>query len=335
VVVDGDEEPASVAVEAEPDVTAAESSKAEGVETSISDAVLAALKSKEASPTSEDTGNEPPLTKAAEKPSEADDPETGLSKAELNRYSPNAQTRIRELAAHKNAAMQQVESLKPKAEVHDKIVNHLLAHDISTTEFDQAIEVTRLVKHDPARAIEVLVPLMQELFRRDGRILPPELQERVRLGHLQHQDALQITQAQARERQAAERAEAENRRRERADQERQQRALRERVDGNAQAVDQWAKAKAVSDPDWLTKQPLIAEVMELELRRAGPNGYPRNGAESVALVERSLAAVEARLKSYQPKLQQIKPVTGQAASSRAQAVPKDAVEAAFLALNRG
>ncbi len=324
MVVDGiEQDSASVAVEAEPDVTAAESSPAEtGVETSVLERVQAALKSKEASPTSEDTGREQPLAKATETPGEAD-PETGISKAELNRYSPNAQTRIRELAAHKNEAMRQVESLKPKAEVHDKIVNHLLTNDISTTEFDNAIEVTRLIKHDPDRALEVLVPLMQELYRKTGRVLPPNLQERVRLGHLQ-----------ARERLAAERAEADQRKREQADQERQQRGLQERVNGNAQAVDQWAKAKATSDPDWLTKQPLIAEVMELELRRAGPNGYPRNGAESVALVERSLAAVEQRLKSFAPKPQQIKPVTGQAASSRATAAPKDAVEAAFLALQK-
>ncbi len=332
MVVDGEE---SVVAESLPAVEDAstESSAVKGEEKSVLDRVKAALAPKEESPASKDTGNEQPKADATDRSSDAElDSETGFSKAELKEVSGKTFHRIRELAARKNDAEAEAERYKPKAEGYDRITAHLRLHDIAPQEFDNAVEVTRLIKHEPERALEVLIPLMQELYRKTGRIIPAELQERVRLGHLQQQDALQITQAQAREQLARENVERDNRRRETADQERQQRSLQERVNSNALAVDQWAKAKAASDPDWLTKQPLIAEAMELELRRAGPNGYPKNGAESVALVERSLAAVETRLKSFQPKPQQIKPVTGQGASPRTEAVPKNAVEAARQAL---
>ena len=97
-------------------------------------------------------------------------------------------------------------------------------------------------------------------------------------------------------------------------------------------MDQWAKTKATSDPDWKLKQPLVAEQLELEIRRLGPTGFPQTGADSIALVEKSLLAVENRMKSFAPKPQQIRPITGQAASSRSTPAPKDAVEAARFAL---
>lgn len=314
-------------------VTPAESPPAEGVETSSLDAVMAALAPKEASPTSETGDEQPPAKETVEKPSDAEpDPETGISKAELNRYSPNAQNRIRELAARKNELGAEVESLKPKAERFDAIANHLRTHDIAPQEFDNAIEVTRLIKHEPDRALEVLIPLVQELARKTGRYIPPDLQERVRLGHLSEQDAQRVAQAEARERLAAERSQAEQRRREQADQERQQRVFQERVTNNALAVDQWAKQKAATDPDWAKKQPLLTKEFELELRRAGVDGYPKNGAESVALAERVLKAVDDHLKTFAPKPQQIKPVNGMGASPRNTAQPKTAQEAVLMSL---
>jgi hypothetical protein len=318
------------------DVTAAESSEAPGVEKSILEHVTDALASKEASPTSKDTGNEQPQAGATEESESAPavDPKTEIPKAELKHYSPTARHRIRELVAQKNEVSSQIESLRPKADGYDRITAHCREHDISPQDFDNAIEVTRLVKHEPERALEALIPLMQELYRKTGKIIPPELRERVRLGHLQEQDALALTQAQARERLAAERAEVENRRRAAADQDRQKAEWDRTVASNAQTATQWDQAKTASDPDWLTKQPLVAEQMELELRRAGPQGFPKNGMEVAALLEKSLKAVETRLKSFQPRPQQIKPVNGQGASSRATAEPKDAVEAARMALQK-
>lgn len=320
----GGDEPAA------PDVTA-ESSPAEGVEKSMLDAVQAALEpSKEDAPTSEEAGKEPLDPDAAETgPKGEGEDEEGLTEDELKQFSKRAQHRFRELVTGKNEAEAKLAELAPKAEHLDRILTHLRTHNIPMQEFDNAIEITRLVKHEPDKALEIVGALYQSLAQRTGRVIPKEMLERVNLGHLSEQDALKMAQLEARE---ADRLRREEEAQERTAEEKQRTELQSRVQTAVSAVDEWAKAKAGSDPDWTTKQQDVADQVELELGRVGIDGYPKTKAEAVAMAVKALKVVEDRQKSLRPKPQERRPATGQAASPRAQAAPENMLDAIEIGL---
>jgi hypothetical protein len=198
VVVDGTEISAE---ESAPDVNTAESSPAEGVEKSMLDAVSAALTpSTEKSPASTETGKEGLSSEAAGTPGESggdngDLPE--LTDDELKRYPPNSQRRIRQLVDKGKDTEATLATVAPKAEKLDRILAHLEKNQISTSEFDNSIEVMRLIKHEPDRAFEVLTPIYQELARRTGRVVPADLVEQARLGHLSEQHAQELSRSRA------------------------------------------------------------------------------------------------------------------------------------------
>jgi hypothetical protein len=300
---------------------------AEGEKSSMLDAVKAALAPKlEVSPTSEEAGKEKPEGEAA---GDGDEGKPEFSEDELKQFSQRAQHRFRHLATENNRVKAEIEAIKPKAAKLDEILAHLNERGISHQEFDNAVGITALVKHDPAKALEVLTPIFQDCARRAGRVIPPNLAEQVRLGHLNEQHARELSEAKAR---AALLEEQAQQRQEQAEQRERERGLRERVNTATQAVDQWAKQKAGSDPDWHTKQTLVANEVELELHRVGAAGYPKNRAEAVALAEKALKTVDETLKPYRPQLKSISTVTGQGASAGAKAEPTSMLEAAKLGL---
>lgn len=312
----------------------AESSAAEGVKESMLDAVTAAIKPTEAAPTSEGTGEdthdaEPEKDGGGDGEGKSEQDEAELSEDERKLLSPRAQRRFRELATGKSEAERQVKELSPKAEQLDKIVTHLRTHGIAPQEFDNAIEITRLVKHDPDKAFEIVGQLFQSLAQRTGKSIPPELLDRVQNGEMAEDAARELSQARARE---AERQRTESERREREERDNQERAWKERVDTVTAASEQWAKQKASSDPDWNLKQQDVADQVQLELSRGGPEGYPKDANEVVALAERALKKVEDRIRAYRPKPQEHRPNTGQAASPRAQPEPKTFLEAVQMAV---
>lgn len=334
MIVDGEdfEAPASEGVTAEapaaPDVIA-ESSPAPDVETSVLDAVKAALKPKEAPSTSR-IGTEQSQSETEVK--SQDGAPKPVTEEEIKRYSPAVQHRIRELAARDRDFRTEIESLKPKAESFDRITSHLRQNKIDDTEFSNAVEVTRLIKHEPEKALPHIEQLYRHLLIATGRVLPTELQERVRAGQIQEQDAREITRARAEAQRAQQRQQQTEAERVAEQAAQQQREFQRDFTDGVTAVDEWAKAHAGSDPDWSTKQTLVAEQFELECHRAISTGNPpKNRKDAVALAEKALKSVEDRLKTFAPKPKALSVVQGNA-SPRMQAEPKNAVEAAKYAL---
>lgn len=308
----------------------AESSAADGVKESLLDAVTAALKPTEDAPTSEGTGEDTQDADADKAGGEGEPGEAELSEDERKLLSPRAQRRFRELATGKNEAERRASELAPKAEQLDKIVTHLRTNGIQPQEFDNAIEITRLVKHEPDKAFEIVGRLYQSLAQRTGRAIPQELLERVQLGEMSEQSARELSEARARE---TERQKREQERGEREAREREERAWNERVSTVTAATEQWAKAKAGSDPDWNLKQDLVAEQVKLELADRGLEGYPKTPQDAVAMADRALKKVEDRLMTLRPKPQPRTPTNGQAASHRSQPEPESMLDVVRMAVS--
>lgn len=273
-------------------------------------------------------------TGTQEKPPVAGEPAADPSEEEIKQYTPGAQKRIRELVAEKNTARGQVETatreletFKPRAESYDKLTGYLTRNGITSDEANNSLEVARLIKAgDFANALKVLTPIYQEVSKRAGEVLPPDLQEEVRLGHTPHERALELSRLRASEASARDRATQEGTR-QAAEAARTQNT--NFVNTVAKAADDWAKGKAGSDPDWDKKQTEVAEIVELDLRR---NGFPKSSQEAIQRSEKALAQVNARWKTLRGTPGEIKPTVGSGRSSTREGAPKTAMEAVNRAL---
>lgn len=267
-------------------------------------------------------------TGTQDKPSEGAEP-PDLSPEEMKQVSAKTQERMRWLAAQKNeltakaeAVTREIETFKPKAEQHDQLVGYLTRNGITSDEANNSLEVTRLIKGgDYTKALGLLEPIYREVQKRAGEVLPPDLQEDVRLGHMPHERALELSRARA--------AEATNRERTQVSEERQrtegqQAAWTSHVGAVAKAADDWATAKASSDPDWDKKSPEITELVKLDILE---NGFPKSKEDAIQRSEKAVRTVEARWKALRGTPQEIRVTGGRGPSARAEAPPKTALEA--------
>lgn len=314
-----------------------ESSPAEtGVAKSMLEAVTGALeKDAEEAPTSEGgkEKSEPDSGETASAAKEGEADEADLTDDEVRQLSQRAQHRFRSLVAGLKERDGKIAEIEPKARQLDEITGYLRTHDISPEEFDNTLGITRLIKAgDYPKAFAILDPIYQELAKRSGRVLPDDLRERVRLGYLTEADAKELHAsrtaaglADQRERTQAERAAEAERARE----------TQAFVNTLTEAGDTWTRQKSTSDPDWKQKEPLVVELVELEMRRRATAGtLPRTREDAVKLMDDALRTVEARFKTVAPKPQQRSPVTGRFASPRSEKQPSSMLEAMQLAVNR-
>lgn len=306
----------------------------EGVEKTLLGAVTAALKKGQAeSPAVEDGTAKAEPSEPKSEGTQPDD--TDLTEDELKKLHPRTQNRIRHLNDQVKTLNGEVEKLRPGAELSDQILGYMESHGISPDEFQNVMTITALIKagrHE--EALGVLSPVYQELLNRTGHVLPADLQEAVRLGRITEQHARELSQARAKAanansremaaREASQKAEAAS-------------AWSRQSQMASDAATAWDRAKAAADPDWHVKQPLVAQQIELELRRGGRDGFPKTPAEVNALADRALKAVEAQLKGLMPKPKPTAPVpANEPASARQSAAkPKSYMEAIRLAANGG
>jgi hypothetical protein len=333
-------EPAQVS-----DVAPATSSPAEsttGVETTLLDAVSAALKQgPEVTPASA-VGSEKPSEPTTTKPAEAApvEPEQGLTD-EDRKLPARTQTRIqqllndrREATGKAQAIEKEIEGLRPKVQVYDRLMDVMQTNGISGQELDNTIEITRLIKTENYdSALKALEPIYQELKRRSGEVLPDALKERVRLGYLTEADAKAMHKAQTKV--ATTEAQAKQQT-ERTQQQERQKAFDANVQQGISAVEAWAAAKGTTDPDWKSKEQDVADEFErltLKLTRSGKFPTP---AQAIQLSEEALKTVNARVKRYAPPPTARRTPTGQFASPHsAVAAPATVQDAVKQALGMG
>jgi len=300
-----------------------------GVETTLIDTVTAALNKGTESPAVTD-GKAKANPLDATKDGKADEvvgPET-----ETGKYPKTAQGRIRhlndELKTYK-ASHAELERVKPDAELGQNILGYLDKNGIQPDELDNVLAFTAMVKRgDYEAALRAIQPTYQALLDKTGEILPADLKEKVRLGHMTqavatelHKSRTKAVNAENREKQTTAKTEAE----------RQQTAHTTKVTSAARATSDWDRAQAATDPDWVQKQPYVAKEVELELRRLGTAGYPKTAQEAVGIAEKARATVEAMFKTFAPRPQARQMTTG-ATSPRAKTQPKSLMEAVTAAL---
>jgi hypothetical protein len=296
------------------------------------DAVNAALKPKEDSPTSQTSD---PAAKAdLEDPLKAEAAEgedEDLADDEFRKLGHKVQRRIKSFTKKLEAKDAEIGGLKPKATEYDKIVSNLSRSGLSNEDFSNLMEIGGLMVNDPAKALARLTPVLRHLQEQVGEILPDELAERVRQGYLTEADAKALNRSTADAQRAKERADKLTSQQEA---EKAQRETDELVHSSLSAVESWEKQKASKDPDWHLKRTEVAEQVELAIVREAQkrkSAYFPTAEESVKLAEKALEIVNGRLKHLKPKPEERKPVNG-STSSRSKPAAKTTLDAINNAL---
>lgn len=299
---------------------------------SLDEAISSALGEKsdeEAAPASDEQGPKEPASEAPE--------DDELSEEEKKHFSERAQSRFRDLVAARKAAegqtaevRQELESLKPKAEQMDQLVGYMREHEITPDHLNNALGLTSLINSGQYdKAIPALENLLAQVRSWAGDVLPPDLQQRVSLGYITEADAKELNRARTSAKNVQERSERD---RQKMAEERRQSEIQTAVTQAVSTADQWAKEQAATDPDWNLKRDLVTQRMELELRRLGPEGYPRSPEAARKLLGQVKEEVEAGLKKFRPAPKPIQTATGGSVSPRSKAKPESLMDAVNGAL---
>lgn len=311
------------------DGNAAPSSSAEPKKAgTMLDAVEAALKPKDASPASETSGEakasgESDDSKSADEKTEEDEE---FSEDEFKALGEKVQRRIRGFTSKLKAKDEQLSALEPKAKEYDKITTAIRNTGMSNQEVSELLTVGTLMKSGDARgALERITPVYQALLKAAGEELPPELQEKVRLGYITEDDAKALSRASADAQSSKQRLERTEQERKAADEQKQR---EEFTASTLTAVEKWEAKQAESDPDWHQKRQEVSELVDLAItkkqRELDKPWFP-NAEEAVAMSKEALKTVEKRYSRFKQTPNEQKQVQGDA-STRSKPVPKSMLD---------
>jgi|GEM_PF-2807923 len=287
-----------------PDEKPASESSAEdegATQETMLDAVSKALEPKEESPASEEPDPESAETPAegsaeddeSDDSAESDDSfdEGELTEQERQHLSQQTQRRIKKLVAQGKEQIAKIEELQPRAEQFDRILSYVKENRLTQEDVDQTFNIAALVRNDPEKALEALMPIVQTLEAATGRTLPDDLRNEVRQGYITREKAEELSQARA----ARTLAETRNREAdERRQKEERQRDTQTRLDNAVNAANQWHADQAAKDPDYKLKQARIAEKAELEVRRVGKILEPSEVTELLGRIKQEVDKETAR-----------------------------------------
>lgn len=316
--------------------TAAESSTAadQGVQKSPSDLVFEALKltDKEGSPDSEQDPKDPTDPQSDDPAKAADVDATAkvelgeITPEEMKRYSPKTQERIQQLLDQRLEKHNEVEALRPKAQQFEALEEFATTSRISMSQVAEAVELAALANgNDPEKALDKLIPIVQQLMQTTGRTLPDDIKERVRLGYIGEEEAKRLVRSEAdatRAREAAARAEEDRKSQAEANRLANLKTMSE------QTAADWEASRKRSDPDWQSKQSRFGELIKVEVYE---NGFPQSKEAVVKMLNGIATKVDADFARFSARPREVRPITG-AASTKASTEPKSSKEAALMAL---
>ena len=300
------------------------------------DAVNAALgETTDATPAADEQDSKEPDPKLdGQQKTEAEE----ISEEELEQFTKSQQHRIRELAAKTKEARgevetvrQELETIKPRAEQMDQLVGYMRQHEILPDHLNNALSLTAMInKGDYRQALPILEGLIGQVRNAAGEVLPDDLKTQVNLGYITEAHAKELHRARTSERNTVARVQKER------EQEHGERVKREQATTVTRAVnaaETWHQEQVTSDPDWNLKRDRVTRDMELELRRLGPDGYPRTESDVRKLLDKVKADVEKEANAFRPTPKAITPAIGGSVSPRSTAKPQSAMDAVNMALS--
>lgn len=241
-------------------------------------------------------------------PAEAADAEDDPSDEELKGYQPKVQKRIRKLLSQRNEYRREAETLKEDAGHYRNIREFMAQSQLQDQEVAELFEVGRLLKaNDVAgyeRALDIILPIANQLLEATGRSLPKDIREQVDTGELTEAAARELALQRTRA------ATAETR----AAQVQQQVAQQQQVQQVSAhqtavktAVQSWEQRVRQSDPDFGLKADALRDAA---LALVAERGHPRNPEEAVQWAQVAYDRVSNWFSSARPAPRASRPAPG-------------------------
>lgn len=248
--------------------------------------------------------------------SEEDDGTQELSDEEKGRLSERTQRRMAHLAGEVKTKSEEIETLKPDADVGRRVTEFAHKAGLTTDELNQGFDVMQAIKQDPERARQLLAPLMAQLDQIVGEVLPPELQQAVDEGRIELTLAKELAKNQAKAGLSTKQLQERDQRDTEAQAQDRHRTHVETVSNAVRQYDlQWQK----TDPDYALKKDRVLELVELDIRR---NGFPKTAAEAVEGTKKARTQVETELARFRPGTKPVTSISGGGSSAQGKPAPK-------------
>jgi hypothetical protein len=154
--------------------------------------------------------------------------------------------RFKEVNEAKTNYEKQINEFKPLAEAQRSIFDYCQKNNIAPDDFNYWLEVAALVKNDPAKALEVLQPQLDQLQSFKGDKLSPDLMAAVENGEISLQYAKRIAAAENQQKFTAERSKQ-------TAQQRQQELANKYQTEMTNSLVSWAESKGSKVPDFKPK----------------------------------------------------------------------------------
>lgn len=258
--------------------------------------------------------------------------EADLSDDEIKALNPKTQRRIRKLVQQTKDLTTELQNVKPAAEQLSGIRAFCDDAGLTKEDVNLVFNIARDFKKNPARALETLTPIMNDLMALVGEVLPKDLQERVDRGQITETDALEMSRLRSRQNLTTEQQKADAKRAAENQAKQETQTLANTV---GKAVSDWEKRWQGSDPDYRVKHSRVKERIELEITKGILSGsLPKNAKEATEMAERIRKEVDEEFKKILPKKAPVQSVHGVQTSTGSKPVPKTSREAILGAIGR-
>lgn len=138
----------------------------------------------------------------------------------------------------------------------------LKENNLSPDEAADGLHIMALMKSDPAKALEMLKPRLKQLLESTGETLPADLRQRVQSGELPLEAAKEVSRARAVQQHTLERQRQDEQRRQEEAANQHRTVLRD-------TAASWLQDRALRDPAFQSKEPLMQREIALLQRNEG------------------------------------------------------------------
>lgn len=212
---------------------------------------------------------------------------------EDKKFSPTANERIRKLANEKTEYEKKVKEYEPVVQRMQNVESYCQRNNISADDYQQALELSALVKSNPQEAVKKLSSIVDNIKQATGESLPPDLQTRVNEGTLSVEDGKEMAMLRLQvngNKQSQQRQQVEI----------QQRTQKELTN----SLNSWSEVKKTSDPDFKPKvDGSVDGKYELVFQKFLHywNTQPINTVqEAVGLLDKAYSEIDRSIKQFIP-----------------------------------
>lgn len=252
---------------------------------------------------------------------------TDIPAAEMAKYSPNAQRRIKELIDANKALRREMEQTAPVVEGQRQMVEFMEANNLNNEHVQTLFTFgAALRRGDFAAAKELVEPYYFAIKEALGEKLHDDLVGQVQDGIIDENAARELTKLRAENARLAGTVKEVGEAQQTAVQHQSRNMMLE-------AVANWEKTVKARDPDYAMKQELIQDAARAVLMEKGLPAA-RNPQEAVALAQEAYSRVNARVGKFRPSPQPTRPVPtgGSSVATPVVAKPKSLMDAVEIGI---